>query len=93
VKAGHLTGSANDLLLDDEGFCDYPGERVRCKHTHGTGCTYSAAITANLALGKPLREAVAIAKRYIQKAIETAPRLGSGSGPINHFASPLEISR
>ncbi len=87
VKAGHLTGQPTDILLDAHGFAQYPGERVSGKHTHGTGCTYSAAITANLALGLSLHESVAIAKTYIQNAIETAPRLGSGSGPINHFAS------
>lgn len=87
MKAGHLQGAPVDLLLDKDGFLELPGERVHSRHTHGTGCTYSAAITANVALGKSLREAVPIAKAYIQNAIETAPGLGSGSGPINHFAS------
>jgi hydroxymethylpyrimidine/phosphomethylpyrimidine kinase len=87
LKAGHLTGEPVDLLLDEHGFAEYPGVRVAGCHTHGTGCTYSAAITANIALGQPLRQAVNIAKQYIQNALETAPLLGSGSGPINHFAS------
>jgi hydroxymethylpyrimidine/phosphomethylpyrimidine kinase len=85
VKGGHLPGRPVDLLLDAEGFTEYPGERISTQHTHGTGCTYAAAITANLALGKPLREAIGIAKAYIQKAIQEAPGLGSGCGPVNHF--------
>lgn len=86
IKGGHLSGEPLDLLLDQDGFCEFPGERFAGKHTHGTGCSYSAAITANLACGKTLRDSIAISKNFIQQAIETAPGLGSGAGPINHFA-------
>ena len=86
LKGGHFAGDPTDLLLDQQGFQEYPGKRVAGTHTHGTGCTYSAAITANLALGKPMREAIAIAKSFIQLALETAPGLGGGCGPVNHFA-------
>jgi hydroxymethylpyrimidine/phosphomethylpyrimidine kinase len=86
VKGGHLAGDPLDLLYWEGTFQIYPAQRVDTPHTHGTGCTYSAAITAGLAQGIPLREAVAAAKRYITRAIETNPGLGSGFGPVNHHA-------
>jgi hydroxymethylpyrimidine/phosphomethylpyrimidine kinase len=86
VKGGHRSGEPIDILRDATGFVEFPGQRVHSLHTHGTGCSYSAAITAALALGHDVRQAVSIAKAYIQAAIETAPRLGHGHGPINHFA-------
>jgi hydroxymethylpyrimidine/phosphomethylpyrimidine kinase len=86
IKGGHSAGDPVDLLLDRQGFLSFPSPRIRTGHTHGTGCTYSAAITACLALGHPLREAISISRAYIQCAIQTAPRLGLGNGPINHFA-------
>ena len=60
--------------------------RIPTRNTHGTGCTLSAAIAALLALGKPLEEAVAEAKAYLTRALDTAPSLGHGHGPVNHFA-------
>jgi hydroxymethylpyrimidine/phosphomethylpyrimidine kinase len=86
IKGGHLEGDATDLLFDAEGWREFPAARVATRHTHGTGCTYSAAITAGLAAGLPLRDAVARAKRFIHEAIRTHPGLGSGSGPVNHHA-------
>jgi hydroxymethylpyrimidine/phosphomethylpyrimidine kinase len=59
---------------------------VETRHTHGAGCTYSAAITAGLAQGRGLREAVARAKAFMRAAIAGNPGLGRGSGPLNHFA-------
>jgi hydroxymethylpyrimidine/phosphomethylpyrimidine kinase len=88
VKGGHLAGRAIDLLFSDGEFLEFPGERVDTPHTHGTGCAYSAAITAGLAKGETLTEAVAAAKRYIDAAIRDNPGLGHGRGPVNHFASP-----
>lgn len=85
IKGGHSTGDAIDLLFDGE-FTEFPARRIATRHTHGTGCTYSAAITAGLALGLPLRDAVARAKRFIHQAIATNPGLGRGCGPVNHFA-------
>ncbi len=90
VKGGHLAGRASDLLLTAETEDWFTAERVETPHTHGTGCTYSAAITALLAAGRPLREAVAEAKRFIAEAIRTNPGLGHGHGPVNHFAVPGE---
>jgi hydroxymethylpyrimidine/phosphomethylpyrimidine kinase len=87
VKGGHLEGAALDVLYDGAGFFEYTAGRVDTPHTHGTGCTYSAAITACLALGLALPDAVARAKRFISLAIETNPGLGGGNGPVNHFAA------
>lgn len=86
VKGGHLAGSATDVLLSAGRFMVLEAERIATIHTHGTGCTYSAAITALLALGVPLEDAVARAKKFIGAAIRTNPGLGGGSGPVNHFA-------
>ncbi|HEX6893868.1 MAG TPA: PfkB family carbohydrate kinase, partial [Bryobacteraceae bacterium] len=86
VKGGHLTGAPADLLLHDGQFLEFPGERVESRHTHGTGCTLSAAITALLAGGNDLVESVRLAKRYVTEAIRTNPGLGAGSGPLNHHA-------
>lgn len=90
LKGGHLAGEAADLLWVDGQEHWFASERVATRHTHGTGCTYSAAITALLARGLPLPEAVGRAKRYIAAAIANNPGLGSGSGPVNHFA-PVEL--
>jgi len=89
VKGGHLEGEAADLLFDGSELRWYRGPRVDTPHTHGTGCTYSAAITACLAQGEPLQSAVGRAKRFIAEAIRTNPGLGHGSGPVNHHAPAL----
>jgi hydroxymethylpyrimidine/phosphomethylpyrimidine kinase len=85
VKGGHIEGDANDILFDGESFFKYPAVRVDTKHTHGTGCTFSSAIAANLALGVPVQKAVEQAKAYIHTAISNAPGLGKGNGPVHHF--------
>jgi hydroxymethylpyrimidine/phosphomethylpyrimidine kinase len=87
IKGGHSVGEPIDYLLDDDGFVAFPGVRVNSRHTHGTGCVYSAAITACLAEGYKLRDSVGIAKDFVRRAIETAPGLGTGSGPLNHFVT------
>lgn len=86
IKGGHKDGDATDLLLDSAGFAEFPAPRIETRHTHGTGCTYSAAIAAGLAHGLGLRDAVGRAKRFVHEAIRTAPGLGSGCGPVNHHA-------
>jgi hydroxymethylpyrimidine/phosphomethylpyrimidine kinase len=86
IKGGHISGDATDLLVTAGGCREYPARRVDTPHTHGTGCTYSAAIAAALAKGSPLAEAVATAKAFISRAIETNPGLGHGAGPVNHHA-------
>lgn len=85
IKGGHLESEPVDVLRWERATRSFAGARVRTSHTHGTGCTYSAAITAGLALGKNLQDAIAEAKRFVQQAIEQAPRLGHGIGPLNHF--------
>lgn len=90
VKGGHLEGDAVDLLWDGAVFREFRAERIDTPNTHGTGCTYSAAITASLALGIELPHAVARAKAYISEAIGTNPGLGSGCGPVNHHARTVQ---
>jgi len=86
IKGGHREGPATDVLLEGETWREFSAPRIATRHTHGTGCTYSAAITAGLASGMALADAVARAKRFIQEAIRTAPGLGRGCGPVNHHA-------
>jgi hydroxymethylpyrimidine/phosphomethylpyrimidine kinase len=86
VKGGHLEGPAVDVLWADGHIEEIPAERVPTPHTHGTGCTYSAAITAWLARGLPLREAVVRAKAWLTETLRTAPGIGQGVGPVNHLA-------
>ncbi|HEX5436532.1 MAG TPA: bifunctional hydroxymethylpyrimidine kinase/phosphomethylpyrimidine kinase [Gemmatimonadaceae bacterium] len=87
VKGGHLEGErATDVLFDGQDVHVVTHERIRSRHTHGTGCTVSAAITAHLALGVSLAHAVERALEYVHQAIATAPGLGQGNGPLNHFA-------
>lgn len=87
IKGGHLQGDATDLLLTSSGeWREYTAPRIATRHTHGTGCTYSAAIVAELAKGLELKEAIGRAKIFVTEAIRTSPGLGAGSGPLNHFA-------
>lgn len=86
IKGGHRPGASDDYLLDPAGEFVFPAPRIRSRHTHGTGCTLSAAITAGMARGLELRMAVAQAKRFVTRAIRTSPGLGLGSGPLNHLA-------
>jgi hydroxymethylpyrimidine/phosphomethylpyrimidine kinase len=89
VKGGHLEGDDTvDLLVDANGERTWSRKRIDTTHTHGTGCTLSAAITACLAQGDELQVAVDRAVRYVAKAITMAPGLGSGHGPISHFVVP-----
>ncbi|ANE46328.1 phosphomethylpyrimidine kinase [Paenibacillus swuensis] len=83
------TNQVVDLLYDGVCFVEYSGPRIHTKHTHGTGCTLSAAITAELAKGAGVREAVGTAKAFIQAALEHAPQLGAGHGPTLHAAYRL----
>lgn len=85
IKGGHLTGDSNDLYYDGKGFQWLKSKRIETKNTHGTGCTLSSAIAANLAKGAPMFEAVTLAKQYITTAITHSLELGSGHGPTHHF--------
>ncbi len=88
IKGGHAKGAeAVDLLLDEEGELRLTAPRVPTKNDHGTGCTLSSAIAAELAKGASLREAVVAAKAYVTAAIGAADELeiGNGRGPVHHF--------
>ncbi len=85
IKGGHAEGAPTDLLYDGDRFIEYPAERIESSNTHGTGCTFSAAIAAALARGESVPDAVGEAKRYTTEAIRQAPEIGHGHGPLNHF--------
>jgi len=88
AKGGHLQGPAVDVLVWDGRSLELTAERIETSHTHGTGCTFSAAIAARLAKGDDLEAAVRGAKEYVTRAIALAPGLGRGHGPLHHF--PVE---
>ena len=83
VKGGHLQGDPVDILWSGGEIHSLPAERVDTTHTHGTGCVFSAAITARLAKGEDLVTAVKAAKQFITTAIQNSPGLGQGYGPVN----------
>jgi len=85
IKGGHGTGPAMDLFYDGKKFRELSAPRVRTPNTHGTGCTFSAAIAAGLAKGEKLENAVVQAKRYITQAIRKGFPIGSGHSPVHHF--------
>lgn len=89
IKGGHDESTRDvtiDLLFDGASFRCWESPRVATRHTHGTGCTYSAALAAGLAMGLPLPEAADLAKSFIRAAIEDSLAIGSGHGPTNHWA-------
>lgn len=85
VKGGHRRGAATDVFYDGAAFHEFPAQRIRTKNTHGTGCSYSAALACGLARNKPLEAAVAEAKEFITQAIRQAYSIGSGHSPVHHF--------
>jgi len=85
VKGGQGEGRVFDLLFDGERFTEYAAERIETRNTQGTGCTFSAAIAAELAKGTAVPHAVVSAKRYVTGAMRSAPDIGTGHGPLNHF--------
>jgi hydroxymethylpyrimidine/phosphomethylpyrimidine kinase len=85
VKGGHRAADPVDVYFDGKRFFELRTERIETRHTHGTGCTFSAAITAFIARGLPVNGAIASAKNYITEAIRHAPGLGNGHGPVGHF--------
>lgn len=84
VKGGHSVNDANDLLFADGQITWFKGERIDNPNTHGTGCTLSSAIAANLAKGQPMVTAIENAKAYLTAALRDMLDLGNGSGPVNH---------
>jgi hydroxymethylpyrimidine/phosphomethylpyrimidine kinase len=86
IKGGHLEERpATDVLVTPTGVRILPGEHLDARHTHGTGCTYSAAIATQLAHGRSLEEAIARAKAYVTEAIRGGLPVGQGIGPTDHF--------
>lgn len=94
VKGGHLdSDELVDILYDGSDWHEWRHRKVPTTSTHGTGCTLSAAITAGLAWGRPLRFAVDDALSYVQRALLSAPAIGRGSGPVDHFVEATPIGR
>lgn len=89
VKGGHLTGDATDILYYNGKIEYLSAPRTDTLHTHGTGCSLSAAITAELARGNDIKNAVTKSKTFISNAIQNTLGIGKGSGPVNHWASRL----
>jgi hydroxymethylpyrimidine/phosphomethylpyrimidine kinase len=86
VTGGHAESlDIVDLLFDGVSVRAFPQQRIPGSDTHGTGCTFAAAVAAHLSLGRSLTDAVPVAQRYIAGAIAGAPRLGQGHGPMDHF--------
>jgi hydroxymethylpyrimidine/phosphomethylpyrimidine kinase len=85
VKGGHLPDCADDLVYDGSEMRWLPAEHIDTPHTHGTGCTFSAAIAALLAKGYAPFEAIARAKEYLTDALRTAKAVGAGHSPVHHF--------
>lgn len=91
LKGGHNVNDANDLLYRDGEICRFAGERIDNPNTHGTGCTLSSAIAANLAKGMELQDAIQCAKTYLTGALSAMLNLGKGRGPLCHnFRYPIE---
>jgi len=91
VKGGHLEGNAVDVLFDGENYQTFDAPRLSNRNTHGTGCTYSAALATLLGQGFPVSEAVEEAKKFITRAISLGLDLGAGHGPTNHYAHVLQM--
>jgi hydroxymethylpyrimidine/phosphomethylpyrimidine kinase len=85
LKGGHLEGeTVRDLLIEQDGVTAFVNDRIDTRHTHGTGCTLASAIATGVADGLALDQAVGRGIAYVRKAIQTAPGLGRGHGPLNH---------
>jgi hydroxymethylpyrimidine/phosphomethylpyrimidine kinase len=85
IKGGHRVEEPVDIYFDGEQIVELRAERIDTPHTHGTGCTFSAAIAALIARGWSVGAAIAGAKQYITGAIQHAPGIGHGHGPVEHF--------
>jgi hydroxymethylpyrimidine kinase/phosphomethylpyrimidine kinase len=84
VKGGHMEKPV-DILFDGTEMFTFGGDQVKTLNTHGSGCTFASAIASQLATGRALRDAVLLAKTYVQKAIEHGYAIGKGAGPLDHF--------
>jgi hydroxymethylpyrimidine/phosphomethylpyrimidine kinase len=86
IKGGHLAGDPIDVFFNGRKFYDFKGDRLTTPHTHGTGCTISAAIATELAKGNPILDAVERAKDFVTSAIQFSLPLGHGQGPVNPWS-------
>lgn len=86
IKGGHLSGDATDYLYDGKNISALTRARIDTDQTHGTGCTFSGVLTAELAKGRTVEESFRTGKAYITSAIQNSPGIGKGSGPVNHFS-------
>ncbi len=93
IKGGHLSGDATDTVFDGVAFTTFSSERIETRNTHGTGCTFSAAIAALLAWGLPPLEAIAEAKLWLTEAIRQSYAIGDGHSPVNHFHDSALMDR
>ena len=94
IKGGHAhDGESIDWLYDGRRFSRFAAPRIDSRNTHGTGCTFSAAITAQLARGAQLEAAVRAAKRYLSAALEEGVAIGRGHGPVDHFVGERRCGR
>ncbi|MEA2596253.1 MAG: hydroxymethylpyrimidine/phosphomethylpyrimidine kinase [Thermomicrobiales bacterium] len=87
IKGGHRLDAPIDIVYDGRDYVDLPADRVETTNTHGTGCTFSAAIAAHLARGLGPMDAIAAAKKFVTAALRSSYRIGSGHSPVNHFHS------
>ena len=86
IKGGHLKSKiVEDILVSKSEIKVFKSRRYNTKHTHGTGCTLSSAITTFLSCGKPLKKSCELGIKYVNSAIKTNPKYGKGHGPINHL--------
>jgi hydroxymethylpyrimidine/phosphomethylpyrimidine kinase len=94
LKGGHLASDdLTDLLVTRDGETAFFGQRIKTRHTHGTGCTTASAVAVGLAQGTALPEAIAAARAYVRAAIAAAPGFGQGHGPLNHAVTVEPGSR
>jgi hydroxymethylpyrimidine/phosphomethylpyrimidine kinase len=85
IKGGHREGEPIDVVYDGAGFTELTAERIDTANTHGTGCTFAAAIAAYLTHGLAPLDAIAGAKRYLTEALRRSYPVGAGHSPVNHF--------
>jgi len=91
IKGGHLEGDTIiDLLYADDEFIAFRDSKINSQHTHGTGCALAAGITANLALGKSMPEAVERSRQFVRRGILLAEAVGRGNSPLNHLVGVQE---
>ena len=85
IKGGHRNDAPIDVLYDGKNYDEFDGERIDTRNTHGTGCTFSAALAAHLARGEDAGAAVGAAKRFVTEALRASYPIGDGHSPVNHF--------